>query len=217
MTAPLTVAVAFWDATDASFGFSRGYSALWVERLYRGFLRSLNGIPFEFICYSERERVYSEPAIIQRRIAGEPGYASIIQTFAASSGPLILVGLDTVITGDLSPLVDWVTSWHDCIALPRDPYGSNPRQACNGIVLVPAGMGPGIAYRHAAEGGTINDMVWCREQPHVLLDDILAPDLVQSYKGSVKDLGLGDARIVYFHGLEKPGEINEPWIAEHWR
>ena len=212
----LTVVTQFWDATDASYGFSRGYSALWVERLHRGFQRGLNGIPFRFVCLSEKERTYNEP-IEQVRIIGEPGYASCIQGFAVTSGPLILVGLDTVITGDLTPLVDWVTQWHDCIALPRDPYAAdNPRLACNGVVLCPAGMGPGIAYRHAAEGGTENDMSWCRQQGHVLLDDILKPDLVQSYKGSVKDCGLGDARIVYFHGNDKPHEIKENWIDDYW-
>jgi hypothetical protein len=32
----------------------------------------------------------------------------------------------------------------------------------------------------------------------------------------VKKNGLRDARIVYFHGKEKPHEIDEPFVDECW-
>jgi hypothetical protein len=204
MSEPIAVITQFWDATDESFAFSRCYDEAWVEKLYRGFKRNLT-IPFRFVCFSEKDRTYSEP-IEQRRIIGKPGYGSCIQTFTLDC-PSIIVGLDTVITGNCDALAEYALS-NRTLALPRDPYA--PERACNGVCLVPAG------HRHIAdlhEGQ--NDMDWIRQFPHEFIDDLF-PKQVNSYKVHVKEQGLNDTRICYFHGLEKPHEIDEPWLADHW-
>lgn len=59
-------------------------------------------------------------------------------------------------------------------------------------------------------------MAWMERQPHRVIDNIF-PGHVVSYKGRVKKHGLGDARIVFFHGREKPHELAEPWIQENWQ
>lgn len=59
-------------------------------------------------------------------------------------------------------------------------------------------------------------MEWVRRFAHRFIDDLF-PGQVLSYKGAVKRQGLGDARIVYFHGREKPHELpHVGWIREHW-
>lgn len=34
---------------------------------------------------------------------------------------------------------------------------------------------------------------------------------------AVRGKGLGNAKVVYFHGVPKPTDLNEPWVTEHWR
>lgn len=121
---------------------------------------------------------------------------------------MILVGLDTVVTGNCDHLVDYCyTAEH--FALPRDPY--NKAQACNGVALVPAKHGH-IGHDHNGE----NDMEWVRKFPHNYIDDLF-PGQVNSYKGHVESYGLGDTRICYFHGMKKPHQLSrEPWIKKHW-
>lgn len=201
----ITIATLLWDANSASHSFSQAYDETWVEKLYRGFARNLSQ-PFRFVCYTDRPRTFAEP-IEQAQIVGEPSYASCIQPYELGA-PTILVGLDTVVCGNIDHLAGYALG-RPTLALPRDPY--RPDRACNGVCLIPAGH-KHIAAMHEGQ----NDMAWVRQFPHVFIDDLF-PGQVQSYKGTVKDLGLGDTRIVYFHGAEKPAEIDEPWLAEHWR
>lgn len=203
----ITIATLFWDANAQSLPFSRIYTEAWVERLYRGFSRNLTR-PFSFICYVDRVRDFAEP-IQQRLIASaKPGYADCIQPFEMGV-PMILCGLDTIVTGNVDHLADYCLN-ADRMALPRDPY--QPSRSCNGVCLVPEGW-EAVAIDHRGE----NDMEWLRRFPHAFIDDLF-PGHVQSFKGAVRDRGLGDTRVVYFHGREKPHELPKVgWIAEHWR
>lgn len=204
----LTVATLLWSPNAASFAFSRQYTEVWVERLYRGFARNLTR-PFRFVCYTERDRTFAESAINQIvGLPARPTYGDCIRPYALND-PMILVGLDTIVCGNIDHLADHCLT-ADKIALPRDPYNLN--QACNGVALVPAGM-ERIAETHAGE----NDMAWLRTFPHDFTDDLFEGAIV-SYKGTVEKTGLRDAKVVYFHGLKKPHELPHlPWIQEHWR
>lgn len=203
----ITVATLFWQANDKSRPFSAMYDETWVEKLYRGFARNLSK-PFRFVCYVDRLYRLADP-IEQRPIKSQkPGYADCVQPYEMGE-PMILVGLDTVVTGNIDHLAQSCLTRAD-IGLPRDPY--RLQQACNGVALVPGGL-ERIALDHRGQ----NDMEWMRTFPHSFLDDEF-PGQVQSFKGSVRDQGLGDARIVYFHGREKPHELPAGHsILEHWR
>ena len=202
----ITVATLFWQANRKGQAYSSMYDTSWVEKLYRGVARNLTQ-PFDFVCYVDRAYAFAEP-INTRQIRSEvPSYADCVQPFEMGV-PMILMGLDTVITGPIDHLADYCLT-ADTIALPRDPY--RPSRACNGVCLVPEGN----EHVFTAWNGE-NDMDWMRKQEHVLIDDLF-PGQVQSFKGAVRDQGLGDTRICYFHGAEKPHELAEPWIAEHWR
>lgn len=203
----LTVATLIWDANEKSLCFSRCYDESWVEKLYRGFQRNLTA-PFRFVCFTDKARVLS-PAIEQIRLrSAEPSYSNCIEPYALNQ-PMILVGLDTIVTGNIDHLAERCLT-ADVIALPRDPF--SPERACNGVALVPAGN----AKVYSAWRGE-NDMEWMRKQPHVFIDDLF-PGHVVSFKGHTSRYGLGDSRIVYFHGAHKPHELGDvPWIKEHWK
>lgn len=204
----ITIATLLWDSNAASFDFSRAYDEVWVEKLYRGFARNLSR-PFRFVCFTDRERDFAEP-IDQEPIRGRLDYSACIEPYRLGE-PMILVGLDTVVTGNCDALADYCMT-ADRLAVPLDPY--NPRQVCNGVALVPRGH----AHVATTHDGQVNDMEWVRRFSPAVIDEIF-PGWVQSYKVHVKPRGLGDARVVYFHGLEKPHEEygRVGWIREHWR
>lgn len=203
----ITIATLLWDANAASFSFSRVYSETWVEKLYRGFERNLTR-PFRFVCFTDRERDFCEP-IDQEPIRGRLDYSACIEPYRLGE-PMILVGLDTVVTGNCDELVDYCMT-ADRLAVPLDPY--NPRQVCNGVALVPRGH----AHVATTHDGQVNDMEWIRGFSPAVIDEIF-PGRVLSYKVHVAPRGLGDARIVYFHGEQKPHQLqNVRWITEAWR
>jgi hypothetical protein len=205
----ITVATLFWQANDASYDFSRMYDETWVEKLYRGFARNLTR-PFRFVCFTDRPREFCEP-IEQEPIRGRLDYSACIEPYRLGE-PMILVGLDTVVTGNCDALADYCLT-ADRLAVPRDPYDA--KVVCNGVALVPAGHGR-IATEH---DGKTNDMEWIRLHRPAILDDLFPGPKVASYKVHVKPRRLGDTRICYFHGEEKPHQIahNTPWVREHWR
>lgn len=206
MARELVIASLFWDANDESFPFSRMYDESWVEKLYRGFERNLT-VPWRFVLYTDRERQYKHPIEQVMLDSLKPGYADCIQPYEMDKA-MILVGLDTVVTGNCDELADWCLSGKP-LALPRDPFA--PHRSCNGVALVPDGK-KSIYDWHQGE----NDMDWLRAQPHVFIDDVL-PGQVKSYKGYVRQEGLSDERIVYFHGEEKPHQLeNVEWVRKHW-
>lgn len=206
----LTVAAPLFDANRHSFHFSRCYDETWVDKLFRGFARNLTR-PFRFVCFTERERAFAEPIDQERFSAREPSYTAGVEIYRLE-GPMIIVGLDTVIVGNVDHLADWCAT-SEVIGLPRDPY--RQEIACNGVALVPPGK-TRIAEQSAGE----NDMKALRQHPHAFTDD-LWPGQVISYKVHMRDKSLteppANTRIVYFHGGPKQPDIDGRWIEEHWR
>ena len=205
----LVCAAVLWDSNDKSQSFSRCYDETWVERLYRGYKRHLTR-PFEFICFTDRERLFQEGIKQERLITPKPDYGCLIEPFRLNR-PMILTGLDTMIVGSIDHLADYCLN-RDRIALPRHPFETH--HSCNGVALVPAG------HRKVFDTWKgENDMEWMRLQPHSFIDDIF-PGQVLSYKGHIrgnKDR-LGDSRVVYFHGNPKMHELpHVPWVADGWR
>jgi hypothetical protein len=206
----LTVATVFWDANAASFDFSRCYSEEWVDKLYRGFRRNLT-VPFQFVCFTERPRQFGEQIIQEQLTISPPDYRCLIEPYRLGE-PMILVGLDTVIVGNCDALAEYVLGG-GALALPRDPFSRE--RACTGVVLVPAGV-ESIWLGYTGR----DDMEHMRAQPHVFIDDLF-PGQVLSWKGGIRNRGLDvppvDARIIYFHGADKPHELGHlDWVWEHW-
>ncbi|HPE48704.1 MAG TPA: hypothetical protein PLR76_09910 [Hyphomonas sp.] len=202
----LAICSLLWDANRHSQPFSSFYDETWVERLYHGVARNLTR-PFEFIVFSDRPRQYSVPVTQIPLSSAEPDYGNCIEPYKLGQ-PMILMGLDTIITGNIDALAEYCLT-ADRFALPLDPY--NPAQVCNGVALVPAGHA-NIGFGWNGE----NDMEWVRRFNPAIIDTLF-PGQVVSYKGHVRQHGLGDARVVYFHGEEKPHQLREAWVREHWK
>jgi hypothetical protein len=203
----ITVATLLWEPNEASANFSTCYNEGWVEKLYRGFARNLSA-PFRFVCFTDRPREFGEPINQEPILASVPDYSTCIEPYRLNV-PMILCGLDTVIVGPCDDLAAYCLHG-DVIAVPRDPY--NARRVCNGVALVPGGLAAQMWHRFDGR----NDMDWIRANPHIAIDDAW-PGRVVSYKVSAKKRGIDGASIVYFHGPQKPYEIDAEWIALHWR
>ena len=205
----IVVATLLWDANDAGHSFSSMYDESWVEKLYRGVMRNTKRDDVVFMCYVDRLRIFKED--IQQVLIHQkpPTYSACIEPFALGY-PMLLMGLDTVITGNIDHLLEYCLEAKR-FAVPRDPF--TPTEVCNGVCLVPAGHSH-IGIDHDGS----NDMEWVRRFKPAVIDDIF-PGQVVSYKGYVKPRGgLGDERIVYFHGEEKPHQLSHlSWVTENWR
>ena len=205
MQPDVTICACLWEPNEQSFPFSRMYDEGWVDRLYRGFSRH-SSYDLDFVCFTDKDRTFAEP-IRQERLEGPLGYGALIEPFKLNE-PSIICGLDTIVTGDVDQLIEYCLTAGK-IAAPRDPFF--PKLVCNGVVLVPGGNG-WIYEAHEGE----NDMDYIRGLDVEVIDDIF-PGQVVSYKGHVKAYGLDDARIVYFHGEEKPHQLDHDWIDREWR
>lgn len=211
----ITIATCLWAANNKSFSFSRGYDESWVEKLYAGAARHLTQ-PFRFVCFSDRPRTYAHAAIEHEDldIHGYATYADFTQPYRLNA-PMILVGLDTVIVGNIDHLAEHCLT-SDRIAVPRDPFF--PKTVCNGVALVPKGKRAEM-YDICPKGE--NDMEWVRQRwrdGHLDVIDDLYPGQVVSYKGEIAKQGLGeDTRMVFFHGWPKPPQLlHVGWVHRHW-
>lgn len=204
----ITIATMLWDANEHSMYFSRMYDESWVVKLYNGFARNLS-LPWRFVVFTDRFRQDLPEVIWQERIRADvPDYSCYIEPFRYGQ-PMILCGLDTVVVGSCDHLASYCLN-HKKLALPRDPFDNG--KACNGVALIPEGQQ--YIYRNWPKGE--NDMVYLRKQEFDYIDDLF-PGQVVSYKGHVKQHGLEGVKIVYFHGQQKPHELDEDWIKENWK
>lgn len=206
----LTVATCLWKANEHSQLFSQCYDESWVEKLYRAFRRNLNW-PFRFICWVDQPRKFSEP--LEYKLLQSPRpfkYGCMIEPFADSaSSPMIIVGLDTIITRNIDHLAFYCHSERR-IALPRDPY--KPERSINGIALVPQGN-QNIYRNWLGE----NDMEWLRTFQTNYIDDIWPGDVISYKAHKVSENGYKNASVVYFHGNPKPHHLpKSPLVKEHW-
>lgn len=202
----LTIATLLWDSNGQSLKTSRMYDEVWVTRLKAGFSRHLTK-PFQFVLFTDRRRPLPGDIMQILLNSNPPNYGACIEPYRLGV-PMILVGLDTVVIGNIDHLADYCLT-EKTLALPADPY--HPGQVCNGVALVPRGC-RNIYEEWRGE----NDMEWVRKFPHKTID-LLFRGHVESFKGSVKDRGLNEARIVFFHGKPKMHELTDlPWIRKHW-
>lgn len=216
----LHIATCLWAKNEKTHPLSGSYNEGWAERLYRSFSRHL-AVPFRFTCFVDREREFREPIHQELLSTATPGFANFTEPYRLNE-PMILVGLDTIVTGPIGHFAEYCLS-ADKIALLRDPKSVRlkdqgyPNQSINGVALVPAG------WRRVYDewDGVENDMAHLRKYPWECIDDRW-PGQVASYKMHVRSQGNSlpsDARIVYFHGQPKatdPSVAALPWVKENW-
>jgi len=214
----LVIACPFWDANDETKPFSEMYTEEWVERLYRNFARHLT-VPFEFICFTEKRREFSEPIEQHPFSVAKPTYEHCLEPYKLGR-PMILVGLDTIVVDNIDHLARYCLEGGK-LAMPRDPFF--PDLVCNGVGLVPRNchwVYDEWLERRDEFDGYAKDMNFIRslaKRGDVAVLDDLFPGEIVSYKGHVKHYGLDGSRIVYFHGEEKAHQLDHEWIEREWR
>lgn len=234
----LTIVCVLFDPPNgrkAGAGGSAGwgiYSPEWADKLYRGFQRNLKA-PFEMLCLTDyaqedfREPIQVEPFIFPDHV-GE--WMSITEIFR----PDLLIdrgifcGLDTVITGDITPLAEY----SGALAMTADATGVGAHS--NAVVLFDGSVTPHLWSNYADDphaaamrnkapwsAGMGSEMLYWRREAECSIDTI------QSEFPSVGiydycEIGRGgppeeEVDIMYFHGSKKPNNINEQWILKNWQ
>ncbi len=214
----LTVATCLWDANSNSHSFSRCYDETWVDKLYRGFARNLT-IPFRFVLFTDRPRKFAEPIVQRPLVSKTIDYGCFTEPYKLNE-PMILVGLDTIIVGNVDHFAEYCLSGQK-IALLRDPKSTRlkdkgyPDQSINGVAFVPVGWG-----KVFEEWRGENDMLHLRKYPWEPIDDRWPKEQIVSYKMHIRpnDNKLHpDNRLVYFHGTPKASDLtNLEWVKNNW-
>lgn len=204
----LVVSACLWDANEHSEAFSRAYDASWAHKLFNGFNRHLT-VPHRSVLFTDRKR--DLPPWIEQVIEpdlGCNGYGDCVRPFKLNE-PMIFAGLDTIIVGNCDKFARYCLE-ADRIALPKHPYQD---YSINGVVFCPAGQ-----RRIFDDWRGENDMEWMRTFPHNRIDE-LWPGRVRSWKAHVATQGPGNAKIIYFHGKQKPERLaeNNAFVRDAWR
>jgi hypothetical protein len=196
----ITVATVYYEGGKNVPYFSQCYSPEWVDKLYRGVARHYSE-PFRFVCLTDNNYAFEEK-IETKPLHNKRWATACLQLHAVEAERLVIMGLDTVITGRLNEIFAYTGD----LAVPRDPYRIHA--PCNGVVLCPT-------RTDIATSSSPDDMRALESFKYDWLDDLF-PGQILSYKVHVRPHGLGDARIVYFHGEPKPHVLYDEWIKEFW-
>lgn len=205
----LTVCSLLWDANDKSEKFSLAYTDDWAVKLFNGFRRHLT-IPHRCVLFTDRRR--NLPDFIEQKVwpdLGKRGYADCVTPYSMNV-PMILVGLDTLIIGNIDKMGRWCLENPGKLALPKHPYRDF---SINGVQLW-----GGHDIRIFRDWNGENDMDWMRGFEHVRIESLWA-NAVCSWKAHCfNGVPPKGTRIVYFHGDRKfPKLRKEPLIRAHWR
>ena len=205
----ITICSLLWEPNEHSHEFSRAYDETWAVRLFNGFRRNLKQVPYRCVLYTDRER--DLPKNIEQVVQpdlGVNGYGDCIRPFEMNV-PMILVGLDTLVIGNIDKLARWCIEHPGELALPKHPHED---WSINGVTLW-GGHNRSIFDDWRGE----NDMDWIRTFPHTRIE-ALWPGKVISYRAHFRPNGPGKARVIFFHGRMKFNELMEDqYIRQHWR
>ena len=206
------------------------YTPQWADKLFRGIQRNTTS-PVDLHVVTDRNHtLFQENVHAHEFEYPDRDWSSLMEMFnpdVVGEEGAILLGLDTIITGDLTPIEEACKRFR-CIA-PIDPYHSP--KICNAAVYVSQKKAEEIwdkwqvgrwAYMQEDKYhlfGKFSEMVWLREhlKPEALWND-LVPGAIQSWKVDLNKGGpKADTSIIYFHGPEKPQLLRDEWIKEDWK
>jgi hypothetical protein len=204
----VTVACCYWSKNKYTAPNSTCFDPSWVDKLYRGFKRNLTK-DFRFVVFTDREYQFCDGVEQQRLETEVPHFGCLIEPFKLNE-PSIICGLDTIVLDNVNHLANYCEK-NTKICAPRDPY--KPEQLINPIVLVPRGHASVFELWRDE-----NDMEWLRRFKWDAMDDLWPGQVISCKAAKVRDVGVGSAKIVYFHGVPKPHQLlNLDWVRKHWR
>lgn len=181
------------------------YGSEYVLRLRDAVARHLP-VPHRFVCFTDDPvdgvECFSPPADL-------PGWWSKIGLFKLKL-PLIYFDLDVVITGDLSPLLDWqgfsaIKDWW------QPGINSSVMKLSGKETHVWENFDPKLMRKY--RGG---DQEYIGQQfpPNL---KTFPPNYFPSYKANkCQDGPPSDALAVIFHGFPKPSQCSAPWVHQAW-
>ena len=230
--APITFVCVLFRPPNYLPEWSAVYDASWVDKLYRSIERNYHN-PFRFVCMNDGRYEFDEH-VISIPLLSSDGWGNILESFRpdVAHGRIFQLGLDTIITGDITQIVDT-----DAICgLHRNP-SKNVRSDVigNGIGVFDRDYATRLWdiyqsdtkhwQKTALLKGNFSEMVFLRlnTKGDVTLLDDLYPNQIISYKAHLRRQKSQkrrrelrkSARIVYFHGRPKPPDV-EPWLLQHW-
>lgn len=202
------------------------YNGRWVDKLYRGIRRNFDG-NFRFVLLHDSTPFEVTEPIETMELLENLGFANLLEALRpeVASGPRFVMGLDTVIGGDITEIVRTPCD----VGLIRDPHG--PKRICNGVGLFSDAASAELwnelqankkmwLERMKCRGG-YTEMRFLRDfaSADCALLDVLYPGNISSWRVHCRGGRRmpRDPRIVYFHGKTKPHRSrNHPWIKKHW-
>lgn len=181
----------------------------YVTKLKNGVSRNLT-TPYEFVEVTEADLP-----------AGRQGWFYKLNLLEMFDGPVLFLDLDVVITSNIDHLVEiargdtsriWARDdWSYPVTNPR--YGKEA--TINSSVMLwhgrkdMSGAERLIPVTHGDQG-IITQLFW----PHGI--GLLPNDSISSYKYQLRQ-GQKQGAISVFHGRPKCHEVNDPWVAQHWK
>lgn len=204
------------------------YPLEYVERLRAMVARHMPPIAYDFVCMTDRPDAVDGVRNIDVP-AGLPGWWAKLALFRSgwrAGHRAIYFDLDTVICGDLSPLVAVKVEFATCANFTR--AAGNDKWPCkygSCIMVLDRSFDDAIwqrfIKRHKAlmqENETFGDqrVIELLYPNATLLQDVLPQGYMISYR-DLKPGGPGRASIVNFGGQNKPHTSKVKWVAEAWR
>lgn len=188
----------------------------YVDKLFDMVKRNLpDGVVFKFVCFTDdagtTEGIEYRP--IDQRLEGWKNKIAMFKDGTFADGErVIYLDLDTLIIGRLDQILDYQGEF----AILRDfwrPEGLGPA-----VMLWRGGYGKFIWDEYEQAGlPDLNDQEWLEK---VLTKPAILQDMYQgffcSYKGDCKPHPPQNTRIVCFHGLPRPHEV-DGWVADVWK
>lgn len=201
------------------------YTPEWVERLFRGCRRGMNA-PFRFVCITDYPKdAFSRDIDVvpfkHKCHAGRWMCLNEVLRPDLELGNAIMMGLDTVVTGDITPFAEhWLK-----FSMLRPPGGRSG--AWNGITLFrdagwlweryEANMAQADSesrYERWARHQGSEMLYWLKNVDYTFIQDDIPEVNIKSYKHERDQCR--DADIVYWQGAYKPDTSPEGWVRDSW-
>lgn len=184
------------------------YPVEYVYRLKKMVAANLH-VPYQFKCISDR--IIPVVDTVQS-VAGMPGWWQKLALFHCADGPSLYFDLDTVITGDLSPLLPYT---QNLLSMPKN-WGLSGHGGWQSSVMAWNGKErrPFQRFKHSAMGRLYGDQEFITE---VMGSEVTAidPALVLSYKYHCRHGLPENAVAVTFHGKPDYPDVSDAWVWEH--
>ena len=210
--------------TVACLKWGTRYSAAYVNNLRAMVARNLT-VPHRFLCITDDPSgVESETRPMALDV---PTWWGKVELFSHPvPGRLLFFDLDTVIAGNIDAFAAYDGPF--CVVKPFIDRGGGIN---SGIMSIAPDFGRHIwkrferdpeaaikrAHDEADPPWNVSDQRWIElNVDHFDYWQDLLPGQVVSYKRDCRDGLPPDARVVSFHGHPDPGEVEDPWVLEHW-